>query len=68
MMNSFDISKTFLLHRLDKDTTGVLIIAKNRLYAKEFSSYLKNKKYKKTYLAIVHGKIQKIRVLLTSFT
>ena len=62
MMNSFDhIQKHYLLHRLDKDTTGVLIIAKNRLYAKEFSSYLKNKNIRKTYLAIVHGKIEKIR-------
>ena len=62
MLNSFDhIQKHYLLHRLDKDTTGVLIIAKNRLYAKEFSSYLKNKNIRKTYLAIVHGKIEKIK-------
>ena len=62
MMNSFDyIQKHYLLHRLDKDTTGVLIIAKNRLYAKEFSSYFKNKNIRKTYLAIVHGKIKKIK-------
>ena len=62
MMSSFDhIQKHYLLHRLDKDTTGALIIAKNRLYAKEFSSYLKNKKIRKTYVAIVHGKIENIK-------
>lgn len=62
MMNSFDhIQKHYLLHRLDRDTTGVLIIAKNRLYAKEFSSYLKNKNIRKTYLAIVHGEVEKTK-------
>lgn len=46
-----------IVHRLDKDTTGLLVIAKNdkshEFLAKEFSE----RNVKKTYLAIVHGKI-----------
>ena len=31
--------KFYLVHRLDRDTTGALLVAKNRIYAKKFSNY-----------------------------
>ena len=53
-------SKNFyIVHRLDKDTSGLMLIAKNRFYAKKFSEMFKLRKIKKRYLAIVNGKIKK---------
>ena len=55
----FENSKPFIVHRLDKDTSGVLIIAKNRKYAQLFTSLFRIRKIHKTYLAIVYGKVNK---------
>ena len=52
-------SKPFVVHRLDKETSGVLIIAKNRKYAQLFTSLFRIRKIHKTYLAIVYGKVDK---------
>ena len=52
-------SKPFIVHRLDKETSGVLIIAKNRKYAQLFTSLFRIRKIHKTYLAIVYGKVDK---------
>lgn len=48
-----------IVHRLDKDTTGLMLIAKNRFHAKKFSEMFKLRKIKKSYLAILNGKIKK---------
>ena len=55
----FENSKPFVVHRLDKETSGVLIIAKNRKYAQLFTSLFRIRKIHKTYLAIVYGKVDK---------
>ena len=55
----FENSKPFIVHRLDKDTSGVLIIAKNRKFAQLFTSLFRIRKIHKTYLAIVYGKVDK---------
>jgi len=55
----FENSKPFIVHRLDKETSGVLIIAKNRKYAQIFTSLFRIRKIHKTYLAIVYGKVDK---------
>ena len=52
-------SKPFIVHRLDKETSGLLIIAKNRKYAQLFTSLFRIRKIHKTYLAIVYGKVNK---------
>ena len=44
-----------LVHRLDKDTSGVMILAKNKETQSKFSSYFEKKLIKKTYLALVTG-------------
>jgi len=60
----FNFTKPYIVHRLDKETSGVMIIAKNREYAQLFTSLFRIRKIHKTYLAIVHGKInQNIKVL-----
>ena len=55
----FEDSKPFIVHRLDKETSGVLIIAKNRKFAQLFTSLFRIRKIHKTYLAIVYGKVDK---------
>lgn len=44
-------------HRLDKETSGVLIIAKSEKVLKNLQAQFKNREVKKTYLALVHGKV-----------
>jgi len=44
-----------LLHRLDKDTSGVILLAKGRENAAKFSSLFSDKQVEKRYLAIVEG-------------
>jgi len=55
----FENSTPYIVHRIDKDTSGILIIAKNRKYAQLFTSLFRIRKIHKTYLAIVYGKINK---------
>ena len=44
-----------LVHRLDKDTSGVMILAKNLETQTLFSGYFENRLIRKTYLALVTG-------------
>lgn len=44
-----------IVHRLDKDTSGLLIIAKNDEAHIKMSEQIKNREVKKTYLALVRG-------------
>jgi 23S rRNA pseudouridine955/2504/2580 synthase len=60
----FENSKPFIVHRLDKETSGVLIIAKNRKYAQLFTSLFRIRKIHKTYLAIVYGKVEKSKKVM----
>ena len=55
----FENSRPFIVHRLDKETAGVMIIAKNREYAQLFTSLFRIRKIHKTYLAIVYGMVNK---------
>ena len=55
----FQGTKPFSVHRLDKDTSGVFIIAKNRQTAQLLTSLFRLRKVHKTYLAICHGELEK---------
>lgn len=44
-----------LTHRIDKETSGILVIAKNYESANKITTMFKEKKIKKTYLALVYG-------------
>ncbi len=46
-----------IIHRLDKDTSGVMIIAKNMQAREKFINIFKNKEIVKIYRCLVHGKI-----------
>ena len=55
----FKGSKPYSVHRLDKDTSGVFIIAKNRKSAQLLTTLFRLRKVHKTYLAICDGEIEK---------
>ncbi|WP_232512957.1 RluA family pseudouridine synthase [Buchnera aphidicola] len=44
-----------LVHRIDKDTSGILILAKKRSILKKMHDNLRTKKIYKEYLALLHG-------------
>ncbi len=44
-----------IVHRLDKDTSGIIIIAKNDEAHINLSEQIKNREVKKTYIALVRG-------------
>ena len=50
-------SNPYTVHRIDKETSGLLIIAKNRKFAQLFTSLFRIRKIHKTYLALVYGKV-----------
>ena len=51
----FDGYKPYTVHRIDKETTGILLIAKNRKYAQLFTTLFRLRKIKKIYLGIAFG-------------
>lgn len=50
--------KHFLIHRLDKDTEGILIIGKTSSAAAKYSKILNSPDTKKEYIALVSGKVE----------
>jgi len=47
------------LHRLDKPSSGIVVFSKSLEGARLFTSLMRERKIRKTYLAIVEGKIEK---------
>lgn len=47
--------KLFIVHRIDKDTSGCLSFAKNETAHKYLSQLFENRKVEKIYLGIIHG-------------
>lgn len=46
-----------IVHRLDKDTSGLIIVAKNDKAHINMSEQIKDRKVKKTYIALVRGNV-----------
>ena len=51
----FKDTKPFPVHRLDKETSGIMIISKNHNSARLLTTLFRLRKIHKTYLAICHG-------------
>lgn len=47
-----------IVHRLDKDTSGVMVVARNQKTFEEFKKLFKEHKVEKKYLALVYGKLE----------
>jgi len=54
-INDDDVIRPGIVHRIDKDTSGLLMIAKNNLAKQSLMAQLKAKSNLREYLAIVHG-------------
>lgn len=52
-------ARVFIVHRLDKDTSGVLMFAKNEIIKNKLQNSWNEIVYKRGYLAIVEGKLKK---------
>jgi 23S rRNA pseudouridine1911/1915/1917 synthase len=46
-----------IVHRLDKDTTGLLVVAKNDFTHRALAAQLKSRRLHREYLALVYGKV-----------
>ena len=53
-----------IVHRLDKDTTGIIIIAKSDVARYSLGRQFENKIISKTYLALVHGKPERLKATI----
>ena len=56
-----------LIHRLDRPVGGVMVFAKTSKAAARLSEQVRNKDFKKTYLAIVDGKLEKAEAVLENY-
>lgn len=56
-----EIPKHGIVHRLDRDTSGVMIIAKNQEAFLFFKKQFQGRKVQKTYRAIVYGRVKEKR-------
>lgn len=53
-----DLLRPGIVHRLDKDTSGLMVIAKNNKSFEHLKDLFKKRKVEKKYLALVHGKVK----------
>lgn len=51
-------TKIYVLHRLDKEVSGIILYAKNSKTHKFINQQFENREIKKTYIALVHGIIK----------
>lgn len=55
-----------LVHRLDKDTSGVMVLAKKAAAEQSLKQQFEERKVIKKYLALVHGEMKEKRGLITT--
>lgn len=53
-----NLDRMGIVHRLDKDTSGVIIVAKTQQALENLQAQFKERKTKKEYLALVHGEVK----------
>lgn len=57
--SNFEFSnRAGIVHRLDKETSGILLVAKSPEAFENLQKQFKERKVKKTYIALVHGKVE----------
>lgn len=57
LSSGITVARPGIVHRLDKDTTGVLLIAKNQAAFEHLKEQFKNREVRKEYLAFVYGEM-----------
>ncbi len=58
------VQRPGIVHRLDKDTSGLIAVAKTELAHASLSAQLKNREMNKTYLALAEGKVEPSEALI----
>lgn len=53
----FPYDKVSLVHRIDRETSGLLVVAKNQRAAQHLAAQFQNKTAHKEYLALLHGSV-----------
>jgi RluA family pseudouridine synthase len=59
--------QAILVHRLDRQTSGVLILAKSKKAKDKMEDLFREKKVYKTYIAVVDGKVDEKKIKRESF-
>jgi 23S rRNA pseudouridine1911/1915/1917 synthase len=54
-----------IVHRLDRMTSGLVLVAKNDQAHRSLSDQFKNREVQKTYIALVHGRVERERGEIT---
>lgn len=57
--------KIYVVHCLDRDTSGVLLFAKTAEAHQKMSQAFENRKVKKTYYGLIHGELKKDRGIIS---
>jgi len=60
-------NKIFVVHRLDRETSGLLLFAKNEQIKRTLQDSWNNSVIERTYIALVEGQIQKQEGIISSF-
>lgn len=60
-------NRIFIIHRLDKDTSGIILFAKNEKIKQTLQKNWDNIVKKREYIAIVEGKIEKTRGTIVNY-
>jgi len=55
---NINILRSGIVHRIDKETSGILLVAKNTESLDNLQAQFKDRKTKKEYLALVHGLLE----------
>ena len=55
-----------IVHRLDKDTSGLIVVAKSDAAHRRLAAQFSGRQVKKTYLALVHGTVKQEKGTITS--
>jgi len=64
--SGYPVPRAGIVHRLDKDTSGLLLIAKNNEAFFYFKNLFQTRKIKKHYLALVHGRPKEPKGIISS--
>lgn len=59
IVNSEQLARAGIVHRIDKDTSGLLLVAKTPQALENLQAQFKERIVKKEYLALVHGLVEK---------
>lgn len=61
------LNRVFVVHRLDKDTSGVMLFAKNEAAKRKLQDTWKKSVKERTYAALVEGKVEKQKGYISSW-